>query len=120
MIDNETIVCYTIKNMLDWVNSMKNYVILKGKKDRLEIQLNGEIDFITLRNSMIEKMKEAKNFIGEGKMAIEFTGRELSELEENVLIDLIRLHSNLNIVYVFSGEKIKELKIGRASCRERV
>src|SRR3712207_7836273 len=54
-------------------------------------------------------MKEAKNFIGEGKMAIEFTGRELSELEENVLIDLIRLHSNLNIVYVFSGEKIKEL-----------
>lgn len=42
-------------------------------------------------------------------MAIEFTGRELSELEENVLIDLIRLHSNLNIVYVFSGEKVKEV-----------
>ena len=58
---------------------------------------------------VIEKMKEAKNFIGEGKMAIEFTGRDLSELEENVLIDLIRLHSNLNIVYVFSGEKIKEV-----------
>lgn len=95
--------------MLNWVDSMKNYVILKGKKDRLEIQLNGEVDFITLRNSMIEKMKEAKNFIGEGKMAIEFTGRDLSELEENVLIDLIRLHSNLNIVYVFSGEKIKEV-----------
>lgn len=49
--------------MLNWVNSMKNYVILKGKKDRLEIQLNGEVDFITLRNSMIEKMKEAKTLL---------------------------------------------------------
>lgn len=50
----------------------KNYVKLGGfyeklcyfkrKKDRLEIQLNGEVDFITLRNSMIEKMKEAKTY----------------------------------------------------------
>lgn len=95
--------------MIYWVNSMKNYVILKGKKDRLEIQLDAEVDFITLRNAMIEKMKEAKSFIGEGKMAIEFTNRNLSELEENVLIDLIRLHSNLNIVYVFSGNDLKEI-----------
>lgn len=98
-----------MKNMICWVSSMKNYVILKGKKDRLEIQLDAEVDFITLRNAMIEKMTEAKNFIGEGKMAIEFTNRSLSELEENVLIDLIRLHSNLNIVYVFSGEDMKEV-----------
>lgn len=35
-------------------------------------------------------------------MAIEFTNRKLSELEENVLIDLIKSNSDLNITYVFS------------------
>lgn len=91
---------------------MKNYVILKGKKDRLEIQLNAEVDFITLRDSFVEKIEQARNFIGDGKMAIEFTNRELNELEENVLIDLIRLHSNLNIIYVFS-EKDALKGVGR-------
>lgn len=95
---------------------MNNYVILKGKKDRLVIHLNEEVDFLTLRDSLIDKIKEARNFIGKGQMAIEFTNRKLSELEENVLIDLVRTNSDLNITYVFSeknseeDEKIKFLK----------
>lgn len=49
-------------------------------------------------------------------MAIEFTNRKLSELEENVLIDLIKSNCDLNITYVFSeksageAEKIKFVK----------
>lgn len=94
---------------------MKNYVILKGKKDRLSIHLNNEVDFLALRDSLVEKVKEARSFIGQGQMAIEFTNRKLSELEENVLIDLIKSNSDLNITYVFSensgdSEKIKFVK----------
>lgn len=94
---------------------MNNYVILKGKKDRLSIHLNNEVDFLALRDSLIDKIREARNFIGNGQMAIEFTNRKLSELEENVLIDLIKANSDLNITYVFSEsneekEKIKFVK----------
>lgn len=97
---------------------MNNYVILKGKKDRLVIHLNSEVDFLTLRDSLVEKIREAKNFIGNVQLAIEFTNRMLSELEENVLIDLIKLNSDINISYVFSEsgsgsnrkEKIKFFK----------
>ncbi len=94
---------------------MNNYVILKGKKDRLSIHLNNEVDFLAIRDSLIEKIKEARTFIGNGQMAIEFTNRKLSELEENVLIDLIKVNSDLNITYVFSEnsddpEKIKFVK----------
>ena len=94
---------------------MNNYVILKGKKDRLSIHLNNEVDFLALRDSLIDKIREARNFIGNGQMAIEFTNRKLSELEENVLIDLIKVNSDLNITYVFSDsdgekEKIKFVK----------
>lgn len=81
---------------------MSNYVILKGKKDRLVIHLNNEVDFLSLRDSLVDKIIEARNFIGQGQMAIEFTNRKLSELEENVLIDLIKSNSDLNITYVFS------------------
>ena len=38
---------------------MNNYVILKGKKDRLSIHLNNEVDFLALRDSLVEKVKEA-------------------------------------------------------------
>ena len=97
---------------------MNNYVILKGKKDRLVIHLNSEVDFLTLRDSLVEKIQEAKNFIGNVHLAIEFTNRVLTELEENVLIDLIKLNSDINITYVFSEsgsgvnrkEKIKFFK----------
>lgn len=97
---------------------MNNYVILKGKKDRLVIHLNSEVDFLTLRDSLVEKIQEAKNFIGNVHLAIEFSNRVLTELEENVLIDLIKLNSDINITYVFSEsgsgvnkkEKIKFFK----------
>ena len=94
---------------------MNNYVILKGKKDRLSIYLNNEVDFLAIRDSLLEKIREARNFIGRGQIAIEFTNRKLSELEENVLIDLIKVNSDLNITYVFSEssgecEKIKFIK----------
>lgn len=39
---------------------MNNYVILKGKKDRLVIHLNSEVDFLTLRDSLVEKVREAR------------------------------------------------------------
>ena len=91
---------------------------MKGKKDRLVIHLNSEVDFLTLRDSLVEKIQEAKNFIGNVHLAIEFSNRVLTELEENVLIDLIKLNSDINITYVFSEsgsginkkEKIKFFK----------
>lgn len=104
--------------MLEWVGDllMNNYVILKGKKDRLVIHLNSEVDFLTLRNSLLAKILEARNFIGTGQVAVQFANRKLSELEENVLIDIIKLNSDLNISYVFSvsegttPDKIKFVK----------
>ena len=56
---------------------MNNYVILKGKKDRLVIHLNSEVDFLTLRDSLVEKVREARNFIGNVQLAIEFSNRIL-------------------------------------------
>ena len=68
---------------------MSNYVIIKGKNDRLVIALNPDVDFLDICDILKTKILEAKNFIGNSRMAIEFSGRTLTNDEENTLIGII-------------------------------
>lgn len=91
---------------------MSNYVILKGKSDRLVIYLNNEVEFSVLKDILVSKIKEAKNFIGNGHLAIEFSNRILTENEEDILLEVIKNNSDLKISYVFSnGVEGEEKKI---------
>lgn len=86
----------------------RNKVILKGKKDKLIIHLDSEIEFSELKICLIDKLKEAESFIGSSKTAIEFSNRLLSEDEENILLDLIRTNSSIKISYLFSNHMTEE------------
>lgn len=81
---------------------MSNHVIIKGKKDRLEIALDSNISFLEICDILKTKILEAKNFIGNSRMAIEFSGRILTNEEENTLIGIITDNSNIVISYIFS------------------
>ena len=88
---------------------MSNHVMIKGKNDRLVIALNPDIAFLDICDILKTKILEAKNFIGDSRMAIEFSGRTLSNDEENALIGIITDNSNIVISYVFSKkEEIEE------------
>lgn len=81
---------------------MSNHVIIKGKNDRLVIVLDPDIDFLDLCDVLKTKILDAKNFIGSSRMAIEFSGRTLTNDEENKLIGIITYNSNIVISYIFS------------------
>ena len=81
---------------------MSNHVIIKGKNDRLVIALDPNIDFLDICDILKTKILEAKNFIGNSRMAIEFSGRALTNEEENKLIGIITENSNIVISYIFS------------------
>ena len=81
---------------------MSNHVIIKGKNDRLVIALNPDIDFLDICDILKTKILEAKSFIGNSRMAIEFSGRTLTNEEENILIGIITDNSNIVISYIFS------------------
>lgn len=83
---------------------MKEYVRLKGKKDRLVIQLDSLIDFDTLKSVFTEKIKQAESFIGNNEVAIEFSNRNLSEVEETILIDIINKSTSIKVAFVFSED----------------
>ena len=90
---------------------MSNYVIIKGKNDRLVIALNPDVDFLDICDILKTKILEAKNFIGNSRMAIEFSGRTLTNDEENTLIGIITNNSNIVISYIFSEKEKQEQEI---------
>ena len=90
---------------------MSNYVIIKGKNDRLVIALNPDVDFLDICDILKTKTLEAKNFIGNSRMAIEFSGRTLTNDEENTLIGIITNNSNIVISYIFSKKEKQEQEI---------
>jgi len=90
---------------------MSNYVIIKGKNDRLVIALNPDVDFLDICDILKTKILEAKNFIGNSRMAIEFSGRTLTNDEENTLIGIITNNSNIVISYIFSKKEKSDQEI---------
>lgn len=90
---------------------MKDVVTLKVKKDRLKIYLDPKADFFQIKQNLLDKIIEIKNFIGEVKTAIEFSERIISEEEEDELLKIIRENSEMEITYVFSnGETDPKMK----------
>ncbi len=84
---------------------MSSFIVIKGKKDRLEVNLNSDIKFSELCGHLEKKIAEARVFIGKSSYAIEFVGRALTKQEENRLISIITTGSDINITYVFSEKK---------------
>ena len=89
---------------------MNNQVIIKGKNDRLVIALNPKSDFLELCDILKTKILEAKNFIGNSRMAIEFSGRKLTSEEEDILIGILTENSNIVISYIFTEKNEKKPK----------
>ena len=89
---------------------MSNQVIIKGKNDRLVIALNPKADFLELCDILKTKILEAKNFIGNSRMAIEFSGRNLTSEQEDILIGILTENSNIVISYIFTDKNEKTEK----------
>ena len=90
---------------------MSNHVIIKGKNDRLVIALDPDVSFLDICDILKTKILEARNFIGNSRMAIEFSGRTLTNEEENTLIGIITDNSNIVISYIFSKREDSDEEI---------
>ncbi len=84
---------------------MKDVVTLKVKRDRLKIYLDPENEFFEIKRNLLDKITEAKTFVGKIKTAVEFAGREITDEEEDELLNVIRENSDMEITYVFSNGK---------------
>jgi len=81
---------------------MDKYITVKGKKDRLQIILDDQIEFEKLKEKLRLKLLPMKALLKKADTAIEFINRELTSEEENELIEVIKKNTDITITMVFS------------------
>lgn len=83
----------------------KNSIMIKGNKYGIVIVMDKETPFEELKVSLAEKLRESAKFFGNGTMAVSFEGRELSDMEQKELLDVISEASDLNIACVIDNSE---------------
>ena len=85
---------------------MKSPVIIKGNKYGFQIVLNPDLSFEELLQEVSVKFRESSGFFDRHRpMAIRFDGRDLTEEEQNALVDAITTNSDLRIGYLIDGAR---------------
>lgn len=79
---------------------MSNAVVIKGTTYGFSVYIDEEATFSVICEELAEKFKESAKFFGAAKMAISFSGRQLTEEEERRLLDIIAESSEVHIVCV--------------------
>ena len=94
---------------------MKSSVIIKGNKFGFQIVLNPTLPFEELLREVAEKFRESTRFFDfSGSVAVSFEGRNLTQGEQNLLVDTIVENSGLNISYIIDGARAVETQFAQA------
>lgn len=89
---------------------LDNVVVFKGNKNGISIIIDEKSEFDDIKKVMVRKIKQSKKFFGEAETVISFAGKELSDTQQNELIDVIKKESDLSILFVGDIKKLKTLE----------
>ncbi|WP_250277685.1 septum site-determining protein MinC [[Clostridium] colinum] len=98
----------------------KNIVIFKGIQNGILIMLDNQVSFNDIEKSLLEKMKNAKSFFKDANISITFKGRDLSEDEEAILLNIISKESGLDISFVNNIENTSREDTQVSSLEENI
>lgn len=98
---------------------MSNAVVIKGTTYGFSVYVDEQADFVTVCEQVKEKFKESAKFFGAAKMAISFEGKQLTDEEQRVLLNLISENSDVQIVCVIEKNGETE-ELHRRSLEERM
>ena len=96
---------------------MNNAVVIKGTTYGFSVYVDEQADFETISQQVKEKFKESAKFFGAAKMAITFEGKQLTDEEQRMLLDIISENSDVQIVCVIEKNSETE-ELHRRSLEE--
>lgn len=79
---------------------MKNAVKIKSFPNGIALYLNAELPFDRLLEEIGYKFSDARNFFGAATMVLSIEGRQVDDMEELRILDVIRENSDLNIACI--------------------
>ena len=97
---------------------MNNAVVIKGTTYGFSVYIDEQADFETISQQVKEKFKESAKFFGAAKMAIAFEGKQLTDEEQRMLLDIISENSDVQIMCVIEKNSETE-ELHRRSLEER-
>lgn len=92
---------------------MEQLVKIKSNKYCLEVCLNPEVSFDVLLQAIQQKFKDASKFFQGVQMAASFTGRSLTQREENQILNIITETTTINIICLIEHDSNEELRYKR-------
>lgn len=93
---------------------MKDVVLIKSFQNGITLLLNEDASMEQILEELAFKFSEAKNFFGKASVALSIEGRELSNIEEIQLLEVIKQNSNLNIMCIVGHDEETDKKFIKA------
>ncbi|MCL2840493.1 MAG: septum site-determining protein MinC [Defluviitaleaceae bacterium] len=82
--------------------AVKQPVMIKGQLDGINITLDEAVDFDILKENLRKKVSRGRKFFEGSNSTVSFAGREMSDDEEQNLIDIILEETNLDVTFIRS------------------
>lgn len=79
---------------------MKDCVLIKGNQHGLSVFINEESTIDQIKLELTDKLKSARNFFGANKVTLSYSGKTLSDHEQDELLDIFTENSDLDILCV--------------------
>lgn len=79
---------------------MRDAVMIKSYPNGIALYLNAELPFEKVLEEIGYKFSDARNFFGNATMALSIEGREVTDMEEIMVLDAIHDNSDVNIACI--------------------
>lgn len=86
---------------------MNNSVVIKSNKRGITVILDENMEFEELKSLVKEKFTQSASFFGSADMALAFEGRDLSNEEQQELLDIVDESTNMKILCVLDNKNDK-------------
>ena len=93
---------------------MKNTVIIKSLPSGIVLYLDEQISFEQLLSDIAIKFKESNRFFKDATMALSLKGRNLTDAEEKMILDVISENSDIHIACLLGENKETEKQFVKA------
>ena len=79
---------------------MKDAVLIKSFPNGITLLMREDVSMEEILQELTVKFTEARNFFGSSTMALSMEGRKVTEAEEILILDTIRVNSNVRIACI--------------------
>ena len=93
---------------------MDNSVVIKGSKNGITVKLDDNLGFDELKDRIRTKFAASAKFFEKANLALSLEGRNLTDNEEQEILDIISEESDINIVCLMEHNKDKDEVYARA------